>query len=791
MLPRPPYRLAVLAAALVLAGYVVTLAPTVTFWDAGEFIAAAKTLGIPHPPGTPLFTLIAHVWGAVVPVGEYAVRLNLLSALLSAAAAGCFFLVVHESLARVAEDTAGGRLLRIGGAFAATLVAAFTFTVWQNSNETEVYAIATFTIAATCWGCMVWRRQRGTAAASHTLLLILYLAGASIGNHLLALLAGPAVVAFLWAVIAREPQADPEQNAVERAQLAVVGGTWALLIGGGLGSTAITVVGGLCYVVALVVALRARIIPFAVVALMVAAVGVTSYLFLYIRSGQHPPINEAQPDNWNSLLAVIRRQQYPVRTPWDDPTVLHGPDNPGRTPTMLLLQLINYLQYYDWQWAYGIRKILHLGEVGFPVRTIFTILFTWLGIRGLFFHRRTDRPGWWLLFTLFLTTGLVLMLYMNFKPGFSLAFDLYPKTGDHEVRERDYFFVVSFVVWGLWAGIGLGSMARGIRERRARPLAEVGVLAIALLPFVGNFTAASRRHGPDARLAADFAYNLLNTVPPYGVLFTYGDNDTFPLWWAQEVEGVRRDVTVVCLALAQTDWYMRQLRDNPIRPFEESRAPAIWQGRNPQRPDWPAHTLTNEQIGGIRPMALPQDLTIPIGAITKHYPSGTVFMSNDLVVLRVLQQNLGRRPIVWAMTTGRDYQGLDSYVVQQGMGFRLESALPDSTSPDLDRGRILGAVIDLPTTDRLLWETYRFGEDGGAARRGRAGADLRRYREQSRASLRPVGQRLRKPWGPGPGGEEPGTRLDHLDQSGHQAGVVAGAAGAGRETRRQVVGSRG
>jgi len=155
---------------------------------------------------------------------------------------------------------------------------------------------------------------------------------------------------------------------------------------------------------------------------------------------------------------------------------------------------------------------------------------------------------------------------------------------------------------------------------------------------------------------------------------------------------------------------MRQLRDNPTRSFEESRAPAAWQGRNPKEPDWPAHTLTNEQIRGIRSLALPQDLTIPIGAITKHYPSGTVFMTNDLLVMRVLQQNLGRRPIVWAMTTGRDYQGLDSYVVQQGLGFRLEQALPDSTSPDIDRGRILGAVIDVPMTDRLLWETYRYGK---------------------------------------------------------------------------------
>src|SRR5690606_3390793 len=156
----------------------------------------------------------------------------------------------------------------------------------------------------------------------------------------------------------------------------------------------------------------------------------------------------------------------------------------------------------------------------------------------------------------FLVTGLALVAYMNFKPGFSIEYDIYPNFEDHEARERDYFFVVSFVTWGVWAGIGLADLARRARARRPgvpRPGAGRAFL-VAAVPIGLNWQQASRRHGPDAELAADFAYNLLNTAPPYGVLFTYGDNDTFPLWWAQEVEGIRRDVTIVCLALANTDW---------------------------------------------------------------------------------------------------------------------------------------------------------------------------------------------------------------------------------------------
>ncbi len=279
---RPPYLAALAVGLAVFIGYLLTLAPTVTFWDAGEFIAAAKILGIPHPPGTPLFVLIAHVWGTLVPIGEFAYRTNMLSALLSAGAAACFFLVAHESLRGTAAglDQGAARLVRLGGGAAAALIGAFTFTNWQNSNETEVYGIATFTVAAICWLCHVWRARRGTGIAPRILLLIVYLGGISMGNHLLALLVGPAVVMFIWAVLRHDAASDPGQRRSEWAQLAVVAGVWMLLIGTGLGSTTLSIVGLLCFLAAAGFAATSGETRFAAATLFLAAVGMTPYLYL-------------------------------------------------------------------------------------------------------------------------------------------------------------------------------------------------------------------------------------------------------------------------------------------------------------------------------------------------------------------------------------------------------------------------------------------------------------------------------------------------------------------------------
>jgi hypothetical protein len=690
-------------AALVLLIYVLTLAPTVTFWDAGEFIAAAKTLGIPHPPGTPLFVLIAHVWAMLLPIGEYAFRTNLLSATLSAAGAGFFFLLAYQSIRAMTPELEerSGRVLRLGGAMAAAFLGAFTFTNWQNSNETEVYAVATFTIAAMGWLTHVWRRYRGTPRAGRVLLLIVYLAGISIGNHLLALLAGPGVIAFLISTLRRAPAADPTRRRTEWAQVAVVAGIWALLIGTGLGSSGLIAIGGICFLAAAVYAYLGGAGSFALLTLLIACIGVTPYLYLYIRSAHNPAINEAAPATFDALLAVIRRAQYPPRTPFDDPTVPHGPDNPGRTLVLFGIQLADYFVYFVWQWAKSAAAWLQVTA---------TLIFFSLGLRGSLAQRRADRSAWWLLLLVFLVTGLGLVIYMNFRPGFSRWFERYPVGSAHEVRERDYFFVVSFIVWGIWAGMGLVAVARGLLFARPalRRLAPAALL-LAAVPLVLNWSAASRRHGSDARLAADFAYDLLNSVPPYGILFTYGDNDTFPLWWAQEVAGIRQDVTVVCLALANTDWYMRQLRDAPVRQVRLDALPPIWREALIQLPAQPLHTMTDSMIAAaMNGYVVAEDQQVTLGPLTRNLKAGSFLLPNDILTLSVVQRNVQRRPIVWAITSGRSFGGLTDYVVQQGLGFALQSAKPDTTSPRLDFRRLAGAPLDIPTTERLLYDTYRY-----------------------------------------------------------------------------------
>jgi hypothetical protein len=213
------------------------------------------------------------------------------------------------------------------------------------------------------------------------------------------------------------------------------------------------------------------------------------------------------------------------------------------------IQLANWFEYADWQFA------LSLGPSVIPTvaRVAATIVFAALGVIGMRWHRATDRRTWVGLGVLFLSGSLGVLAYLNLKAGTSFAWQFVPNAADHEARDRDYFFVLGFWAWGVWAGLGALTLAR-----RFGWSVWIGVVII-LAPIGLNWSAVDRRREPEASLPREVASALLDSLPPKAVLFVAGDNDTYPLWFAQQVEGRRQDVTVVTIPLLAAPWYVDEL----------------------------------------------------------------------------------------------------------------------------------------------------------------------------------------------------------------------------------------
>ena len=688
---RPPYGLALLAGALVFALYAITLGPTTWFWDTSEYIATAHILGIPHPPGNPLFVLLARAWELMLaPTGlSVAVRVNLFSALMGAATAGLWYLVVHRVLATFTDR----EMVRRVGAGAAVLLSATAYTVWNQSNVNEkVYTVSLFTIALLSWIAFLWRdhveqhRQGGADAASgkgwhddNALVFMVFVLALSVGNHLMAFLAAPALVLLIFLV---KPQ----------------------------------------------VFVNWRIYAWSAVFVVV---GLSVHLFLPIRAGLDPIINEADPTcqalgdavvsvvtfgkaGCEELSAALAREQY-----------AKPPVTERLAP--FWAQIANYFQYFDWQWSRSL-----MGNVGYfaAARLPFTLLFLGLGAFGAYRHWQRDRISFAYVATLFGTLSLGLVFYLNFRYGFGqvqalgLSYDL------AEVRERDYFFLVSFSMWGLWAGIGITALWLGLAERlggeRKALLTGSPVLALALIPLVLNWPYASRAGDYSAR---DWAYNLLNSVEPYGVLFTNGDNDTFPLWYLQEVEGVRRDVTVIVWSYLNTPWYAKQIRglttpcerpgaaaEEPTRivcqrEFDPAGAPDVYSDAPyPTRTILPLADAQIDQATQFGYIQLPQDVVFEARGLRTQLPAGTVLPAADQFILTIVKEAWGDRPIYFAATTNAHRKlGLDPYVARQGVAYKLLT--PEETrSPglvpmpqDQPYSPVFGAYLDVPRTQQLLW----------------------------------------------------------------------------------------
>ena len=713
----PPYVMAACVAAGALLLYILTLAPTTQFWDTSEYIAAAYTLGIPHPPGNPLFVLMAHVWGLIPWAEGYAQRINLFAAATSAVSAGCWFLVGERWLRSFVPARWPRRLAALAGA----IVSATAFTVWNQSVVNEkVYTLSLLSIALILWLIVRWDDQPAGQAHDHYLLLIIYLLAVTATNHMMGVLVGPVVIILLLPTLKKQRPLTDLERGLEWSQLVVFTSVWALLMSLGLERSEFVILAGVMFAAALIYAFIAGNALFALTALGLVAVGLSVYVYLPIRAAFHPPINEGEPTNWQALWAVLTRQQYGKPSIFDNPTQPPGAGNSGHTLVLYRDQLVNYAQYFSWQFAHDWSP---------RAQRVLAALFGLLGVGGAVRHWRADKRTALAMTVLVVTFTFALVFYLNFKYGYSL----HPDAGvsQHEVRERDYFFICSFAIWGIWVAMGLAALVEWIGDwfREREPAAErrwwygTPLLVVALIPLFGNRLTASRK---GEKLARDFAYDLLQSVEPYGVLVTAGDNDTFPLWYAQEVEGIRRDVVVLNLSLANTDWYVRQIQRRPVAPFDSTNAPAIYRGRQWPKPEGRLMSFSDEQLDALQQYyILDQKRVARLGqldVVLDPQMLGHPYLERaDVIVLQVIKDQLGKRPIFFSRTVGlyADQFGLTSRL--EGHGFaralRAQELVPsDSIKPVQSLGYVNG-----PRTTALLFDVYH--ADGAARPRPRGWVD--------------------------------------------------------------------
>ncbi len=686
----PPYAFAALTAGVVFAIYVATLAPTTAFWDTSEYIAAARVLGIPHPPGNPLFTVLAHSFGALPLSPNYAVRINLFAAVTSALSAGLWFLIADRWMRNVVPV----RWVRLAAAFAGVLVSATSWTVWNQSTVNEkVYTVSMLSTSLVMWLGVHLADDEPGPHRDRWLILICYIIALSSTNHMMGVLAGPAVGVYVlatdWRVLTK-----PWVLIMGLALALAVSGTWIMILDGPMPERLMIL--AVLAVLLLYTALTdpgefAR--PMLYLGIAAVVVGVSlNYLFLPIRSAHFPAINEGEPMGFLSqaLKDVLNRAQY------GKPSVLLRQADFGS-------QLANYWQYFQWQFA---RDAGALSPVAVG-------LFTMLGVLGAL-------SLWWkdvraaagstaLMFTL----TLLLIFYLNFKYGFSIHTN--PALGEvpREVRERDYFFVISFAAFGVWIAVGFGAIMSGIADflsarspSDTRWIIASPVLALALIPAFANRITASRANETMAR---DFAVDLLESVEPYGVLITAGDNDTFPLWYAQEVEGVRRDVTLANLSLMNTRWHLKQMHRRVTPEFDPNKAAALWKGGVWVRPTTPALSLDEAQIDSLpEAQRVPKKGGVRFDSLQISF-GDDVLTLQDLAAIFLIRDNLGKRPIYFSWSDGGypdQTLNLTAYLVSTGLVRKLEPrpVVPNDTIA-LSRG--LG-YVNLPRTQKLLWETYHY-----------------------------------------------------------------------------------
>ncbi|MGK9368782.1 protein O-mannosyl-transferase family [Melioribacter sp. Ez-97] len=744
--------------------FLMTVQPSVSFWDCGEFIASSYALQVPHPPGTPFFLIVGRLFSMIPFAENIGLRVNMISVFSSAFTVMFLYLIavmlIKSYRKKEPENLFEALTVYIPAAIGA-LSLSFSDTFWFNAVEAEVYASSTFFIAFVVWLMMKWNEKADQPDNEKYLLLIAYLIGLSTGVHLMAVLAIVPIVmvvvfrkyiddeetlkktaiifvihaavvlivaALMWAAQTSSTPPTPDEYKDIDKRFVVVLGAISVLIMAALykkiftrnsfyipmilgGITLVVVYPGMVKYVPKLISVTAgndytmdiivSILLFAVVgyavhwtaknnkptlnlvskAFLLGLVGITTYAMIIIRANEEPPINMNSPKTFTELESYLNREQY-----GDFPTFKRRFSN---EPHQMGIYT-NYSSDLDFLWRYQMDHMFnrylfwnYIGRVstyqdsGVDWSDMYGIPF-FIGLFGLFYHFRRD----WKMASVF----LVMFIFLGYLTAF------YQNQQQPQPRERDYFYVGAFFVYSIWIALGM----RGIIElmiekfdkiKNLKPalglVMAAGIIVVPVNMFHANYFEHNRSRN---YVPWDYAYNLLQSAAPNAILFTNGDNDTFPLWYLQDVEGVRRDVRIANLSLLNTPWYIKQLKNTS--PYGAEKVAMSLSDRdidNLTVQRWePVEMSIPVPPDVIKEFDVKDSTIIKTGKLTwlmknpVQYGNVKAIRTQDLVVLDIIMQSKWKRPVYFAVTCSDDSKlGLDEYLRMEGMALRL---VPDKSN---------------------------------------------------------------------------------------------------------------